>query len=67
MPLSFAFVGGRAALRVLVVTPLHSFIQEPVGMQGSKGFPSPIHGLDDVAGLVSVRRQAFFEERVVRP
>ena len=54
------------ALRVLLVTPLHSGIQKPVGMQGSKGFSNPIDGFDDVAGIVSVRGQTFFEERVVR-
>ena len=67
MPLSFALLGAVVALRVLLVTPLHSGIQEPVGMHGSKGFPNHILGFDDVAGLVSVRRQSFFEERTVRP
>jgi hypothetical protein len=36
-------------------------------MHTSKGFPNPIDGFDDAAGLVSVRRYIFFEERVVGP
>ena len=67
MPLSLALLGAVVALRVLLVTPLHSGIQEPVGMHVSEGSPDPIHGFDDVAGLVTERRQTFFEERVVRP
>jgi hypothetical protein len=67
MPLLLALLGVVVALSVLLVTPLHSGIQEPVGMHVSEGFPNPIDGFDDVAGLVTERRQTFFEERVVRP